>query len=199
MLTFDEFKNEVIHAMSGKPNGWRDGQFVFNYIDEVYGVARNIQFGYGVDCFYDDSKIDAFIEKAYDEYVRMEELYDDYGFGVDYNALYEDQKNKELEFYRKFIDYMAYDCIGNKDYILEMISTNEYNEYLGDFDGEWVIKDGKPHISIEIEGSKLTAEWFVEDNYAVWQQNISMGGDSYQGYLLLPKAFKKYFVIKYKC
>lgn len=198
MKTFEEFRNEVLDAMKNKPKEWRDGQFVFNYIEEAFGVARSVQFCRNIDCFYDDKKIDEFIREAYDEYVSVEQSYEEYAFD-DLDHLFEEQKNKELEFYRKFIDFLAYDCVGNKDCVLEMISTNEHNEYLGDFEGEWVIKDGKPHISIEIEGSKLTAEWFVEDNYAVWQQNISMGGDSYQGYLLLPKAFKKYFVIKYKC
>ena len=46
------------------PKIWRKGQSVFNYIDNVYGVARNIQFGYGIDCFYNDDCIDDFINKA---------------------------------------------------------------------------------------------------------------------------------------
>lgn len=47
-----------------KPSNWRDGQFVFNYIDEFYRIARYLQFRENIDCFYDDSKIDLFIEKA---------------------------------------------------------------------------------------------------------------------------------------
>lgn len=198
MKTFEEFKNEIFDAMKSKPKGWRDGQFVFNYVDEVFGVARAAQFIRKSDCFYDDTKIDEFIRDAYDEYVDVEQSYEEYAFnGLDY--LYEEQKTKELEFYRKFIDYIAFDCTGNKDYILEMVAGNEYNEYLGDFEGEWVIRDGKPHISLEVEGSKLTFEWYIHDNYGVWQQNISMGGDSYQGYLLFPKGNNKYFVVKFKC
>jgi hypothetical protein len=64
-LRLDEFRAEVLIAMLKKPNGWRDGQFVFNYIDEVYGVARYVQFIDGVDCFYDDEKIDEFIDRCY--------------------------------------------------------------------------------------------------------------------------------------
>ena len=44
MVTFDVFRNEVLSAMNSKPKKWRDGQFVFNYIDEKYGVARSVQF-----------------------------------------------------------------------------------------------------------------------------------------------------------
>jgi hypothetical protein len=55
----EELKNEIFSVE--KPTNWRNGQFVFNYVDEVYGVARIAQFQYGVDCFYRDDKIDEFI------------------------------------------------------------------------------------------------------------------------------------------
>lgn len=79
MMTFEEFKNEVLTAneMGHKPQCWRDGQFVFNYIDEKYGVARSVQFIDGVDCFYDDSKIEEFITRSY-EYIKNAELSDNY-------------------------------------------------------------------------------------------------------------------------
>ena len=64
-IRLDEFRAEVLTAMLKKPKEWRDGQFVFNYIDEVYGVARSVQFVEGVDCFYDDKKIDDFIDRSY--------------------------------------------------------------------------------------------------------------------------------------
>lgn len=45
-----------------KPEGWREGQFVFNVIEDYFGsVAREVQFKDKIDCFYDDSKIDQFI------------------------------------------------------------------------------------------------------------------------------------------
>lgn len=69
MVTFDVFRNEVLTAMNSKPKNWRDGQFVFNYIDEKYGVARSVQFIDGVDCFYVDSKIEEFIARSY-EYIK---------------------------------------------------------------------------------------------------------------------------------
>ena len=71
-FTFEEFRNEVLTAMENKPKEWRDGQFVFNYIDEKYGVARGVQFVDGVDCFYDDSKIEEFITRSY-EYIKNAE------------------------------------------------------------------------------------------------------------------------------
>ena len=61
-MTFDELKNEVMTAMENKPKQWRNGQFVFNYIDEHYGVARRAQFEKHVDCFYNDDVIDDFIK-----------------------------------------------------------------------------------------------------------------------------------------
>ena len=36
--------------------------FVFNYIDQIYGVARDVQFKDNIDCFYNDDKIDEFLE-----------------------------------------------------------------------------------------------------------------------------------------
>ena len=49
---------------------YRYGQSVFNIVDQYIGLARTVQFCDGIDCFYDDEKIDAFIEKVID---RMEE------------------------------------------------------------------------------------------------------------------------------
>lgn len=63
-MTVEGLKQEIYDWMPNKPKNWREGQAVFNYVDEVYGVARTVQFHENVDCFYDDSKIDLFIEKA---------------------------------------------------------------------------------------------------------------------------------------
>ena len=65
MITKEEFKNEIMEAMTEKPVSWRKGQFVFNYIDQVYGIARIAQFQKGVDCFYFDDAIDEFIDVCY--------------------------------------------------------------------------------------------------------------------------------------
>lgn len=45
------------------PKNWRKGQFVFNRVEELFGeVAREVQFMDHVDCFYDDTKIDCFLD-----------------------------------------------------------------------------------------------------------------------------------------
>ena len=64
-MTFEKFRDDILLSMKDKPKQWRDGQFVFNYIDEVYGVARIAQFNKGVDCFYFDEKIEEFILCCY--------------------------------------------------------------------------------------------------------------------------------------
>ena len=61
-MTTEQLKEEVLNRLKYKPAEWRDGQFVFNYIDNEYCVARTAQFKYGVDCFYNDDKTDEFIE-----------------------------------------------------------------------------------------------------------------------------------------
>ena len=45
------------------PTHWRHGQFVFNRVDELFGeIAREVQFVDHIDCFYDDTKIDRFLD-----------------------------------------------------------------------------------------------------------------------------------------
>ena len=62
-MTLEEFKSSIYNVE--KPTHWREGQFVFNTIDSLYGVARIVQFNDGIDCFYDDSKINQFINSCY--------------------------------------------------------------------------------------------------------------------------------------
>lgn len=65
-MTLIQFKNSILEALKNKPKEWRDGQFVFNYIESKYGqIAREVQFIDKTDCFYDDSKIESFIVKTY--------------------------------------------------------------------------------------------------------------------------------------
>lgn len=48
-----------------KPKGWREGQFVFNVIEDEFGaVAREVQHIDRVDCFHDDKQINNFIQKV---------------------------------------------------------------------------------------------------------------------------------------
>ena len=62
MITVEELKKEISEIEF--PKNWRKGQSVFNYIDNVYGVSRTIQFKYGIDCFYNDDNIDEFLNKV---------------------------------------------------------------------------------------------------------------------------------------
>ena len=62
MITVEELKKEISEIEF--PKNWRKGQSVFNYIEYVYGVARTIQFKYGIDCFYNDDNNDEFLNKA---------------------------------------------------------------------------------------------------------------------------------------
>lgn len=68
-MTVKELKEEI-YSFS-KPERWRDGQYVFNYIDQKYGVARAVQFIDHVDCFHNDDMIDEFLIKVVE---RINEL-----------------------------------------------------------------------------------------------------------------------------
>ena len=61
-MLYNELKDEVYSAMAG--SYLREGQFIFNYIEDKYKVARQVQYQDGVDCFYDDSKIPAFLKAS---------------------------------------------------------------------------------------------------------------------------------------
>lgn len=60
--SYEEFVNDIMTKMeTERPKEWRKGQFVFNYIEMVYGeVAREVQFVDRVDCFYRDDIIEDF-------------------------------------------------------------------------------------------------------------------------------------------
>ena len=64
-MTLEEFRDDVLSAMDSKPEHLRKGQFVFNHIEQKYGVGKSVQKIDGVDCFYDDKMIDEFIERSY--------------------------------------------------------------------------------------------------------------------------------------
>jgi hypothetical protein len=60
-MTIKEIK-ETIYGVQ-IPTHWRHGQFVFNRVEELFGeVAREVQFIDNIDCFYDDTKIDRFLD-----------------------------------------------------------------------------------------------------------------------------------------
>ena len=67
-MDFETFKDTIDFYVKQCPKNWRKGQRVFNVVDAIFGVAREVQFNIGVDCFYDDSKIDEFLQKSYEQY-----------------------------------------------------------------------------------------------------------------------------------
>ena len=75
-MTLEDFRADVLTAMENRPKEWRKGQFVFNYIDEKYRVARYVQFIDGIDCFHNDEKIEAFIVRSYENLMKAEEYQD---------------------------------------------------------------------------------------------------------------------------
>lgn len=64
-MTYEDFITEVWARVYDCPPIWRRGQAVFNVIDKYWGVARDVQFIDGVDCFYNDSCIQEFIDHAW--------------------------------------------------------------------------------------------------------------------------------------
>lgn len=64
-LTKKEFNAIINKAIKQMPENWRKGQKVFNAIEREFSVARIVQFQRGLDCFYDDSKIEEFRNEAY--------------------------------------------------------------------------------------------------------------------------------------
>lgn len=60
-ISIKELK-ELIYGVQ-IPTHWRHGQFVFNRVEELFGgIAREVQFMDRIDCFYDDTKIDRFLD-----------------------------------------------------------------------------------------------------------------------------------------
>ena len=68
-------KEELLSKIkpSKRPEHLRKGQYIFNWIDQHFqipeqfnfkncSIARQVQFIDKIDCFYDDSKIDEFID-----------------------------------------------------------------------------------------------------------------------------------------
>ena len=68
-MTNKEFKIKMLSAAAQTISEYptvRYGQAVFNEVGLRWpGVARKAQFDYGVDCFYDDSKVSEFLDVCY--------------------------------------------------------------------------------------------------------------------------------------
>lgn len=70
-MTHDDFVLDVLRETRIREAGIREGQAIFNYIDTTYGVARDVQYEDCVDCFFDDSQIYEFVEKAWDRFTKI--------------------------------------------------------------------------------------------------------------------------------
>lgn len=78
-MTKEEFVSEVKRVageMRKDHPELRKGQAIFNVVDKDFNnVARIAQFDHGIDCFYDDSYVNLFLDKCYELYKGMEHDY----------------------------------------------------------------------------------------------------------------------------
>ena len=69
-MTKEEFikkVKDVAEAIRKEHPELRKGQSIFNVVDIDFDhIARIAQFDYGIDCFYDDTMIDPFLNKCYE-------------------------------------------------------------------------------------------------------------------------------------
>lgn len=68
-MTKDEFSTKIMQIageMKRLYPSLRFGQSVFNTVDEYIGVARTVQFKEGVDCFFNDDIVPAFLDKCWE-------------------------------------------------------------------------------------------------------------------------------------
>lgn len=67
-LIKEQFFAKIGEEIKKMPSNWRKGQKIFNAIDMLFGVAREVQFQYRIDCFHNDENIEAFKEKSWEIY-----------------------------------------------------------------------------------------------------------------------------------
>lgn len=66
-MTYAGFVQQVQNQTELFPESWRLGQKIFNAVEALFeGLGRDVQFGDGIDCFYDDNQIGNFLTAAYD-------------------------------------------------------------------------------------------------------------------------------------
>lgn len=74
-MTKKEFKSNIKTAAATEREKYpmlRRGQSIFNEADKYNHVARIAQFDYGIDCFYDDTMIEPFLDKCWEIYQTFE-------------------------------------------------------------------------------------------------------------------------------
>ena len=68
-----DFWKEIFKRPEDIPTDWRLGQYVFNIVEGKYGsVARKVQFQDGIDCFYDDTRVEDFLKAVYSRLTKSE-------------------------------------------------------------------------------------------------------------------------------
>lgn len=68
-MTLSEFVNKITQIAERDRKFYpelRLGQAIFNAVDRYVGVARKVQFDCGIDCFYNDNKIEEFLDKCWE-------------------------------------------------------------------------------------------------------------------------------------
>lgn len=69
-----DFIKTICNLADKRPEGIRYGQSVYNNVDQYFGVARIVASeDKGVDCFYDDSNIDEFLDRCWAEILKRKE------------------------------------------------------------------------------------------------------------------------------
>lgn len=111
----------------------------------------------------------------------------------------DDDANRRLITYQKFIDYLADKAIGNTEYIIEEFNNCTYVNFEGYKDVTIEVISNEIYLVFQINDKKFKAKWQASDNYAVWQ-TCGYSGDDYSGYMLFPTHNKnEYFVLNYHC
>lgn len=64
---FGDFVVKIWKKSDQYPRYMRIGQRIFNAIEDLYGIAYKVRDTSGIDCFYDDDKVDAFIDATWKE------------------------------------------------------------------------------------------------------------------------------------
>ena len=116
------------------------------------------------------------------------------------DRLFLEEYKSRCEFYVELIKYLYEECAGDKNQIIEAVSTNEKNEFIGYVETEKEIdNNGNLIFKFKVEDMVYRAYWQQDDNYAVCQWT-GYEPDDYYGYMLFPTYnFKKFFCIYYKC
>jgi hypothetical protein len=76
-MTKEEFKSNIKTAANNSRRDYpelREGQAIFIQADK-HGLVARIAMDYGVDCFYDDTMIEPFLDKCWEIYHQTFEKY----------------------------------------------------------------------------------------------------------------------------